>query len=674
MANDIKPKKLDYSKPSTPDATERTLDYSKMESPKTTESKWRQTMRERKSAKHKAATNYQTFEAKGNTFVKSDLQKADEKKPAFGTDIEKAKADLEGYEKRMPRMVESIKNSNKKAPEKKKMLAYIDRMHKYFQKGVEYALEMHNVKNDPTPPKPFFSADNAKLKKDGIISFNLPAGHSCPGKGECFGFCYAMQGPQSWPAAMKKRVQNWGLAERPDFVDLVNKELQNWGTGSKKKMGDIVRIHDSGDFYSQDYIDKWHDIAKANPNKKFYAYTKALNMDWKKLHNLPNFTVIQSVGSKHDHLIDPELPHSYIFPSEDAMKEAGYVDTHESDLPAANAKNHPKIGLVIHGVWSKNLDPKFGKEFKGEVKTDEQPTQPTEKKQASLVKSDEDLISKSPKVSYTPEVVMFDQPDQLSQLHHSPHWMDYLLVQHAKNHGHGSHGPSVKSRMEKAGLGAPQQLKPKPHDQVVRQGIEDVKKKFYGTDLQKSEKLQKQTGTSSATPPPPPPTQGSAMNTAATSVRNAFGGGGSGVGDMISGAASAIKGAFSGPSLGSQISEGLTNLGKAEGKEMTPGKKFMVCAAQKRQSLQKDDAMHPPKSPEDEAHDVVEEGQSIRSATKELGSNEKISSFFKHLRSLRNERNLRSQENQAAGSDRLDSALEKADKDKKSDWKPFMSE
>ena len=36
----------------------------------------------------------------------------------------------------------------------------------------------------------------------------------------------------------------------------------------------VVRIHESGDFYSIEYVEKWDNIAKQLPQVKFYAYTK----------------------------------------------------------------------------------------------------------------------------------------------------------------------------------------------------------------------------------------------------------------------------------------------------------------------------------------------------------------------------------------------------------------
>ena len=43
----------------------------------------------------------------------------------------------------------------------------------------------------------------------------------------------------------------------------------------KTLKADFIRIHDSGDFYSPKYVEKWMQIAEALPGVKFYAYTKS---------------------------------------------------------------------------------------------------------------------------------------------------------------------------------------------------------------------------------------------------------------------------------------------------------------------------------------------------------------------------------------------------------------
>jgi hypothetical protein len=66
-----------------------------------------------------------------------------------------------------------------------------------------------------------------------------------------------------------------------------------------------VRIHMSGDFYSQDYFDLWLDICRKNPDVEFWAYTKSLEYWVNRLDQIPsNLILTASRGGRLDHLID----------------------------------------------------------------------------------------------------------------------------------------------------------------------------------------------------------------------------------------------------------------------------------------------------------------------------------------------------------------------------------
>ena len=209
---------------------------------------------------------------------------------------------------------------------------------------------------DPSKAKVSLSTTNSKLAKDGIASFNLVPIETCPGAGSCAKYCYADTGSylRFWKTTMPPRVANWLASQKPDFVEKMNAMF-----GDVKKKGKIkaIRVHDSGDFYSPDYIKKWTEIARANPELMFYAYTKShhpkLREHLNELEKLPNFNVVQSLGSKYDHLIDPSKPHAVVFPDEASMKKAGYADAMASDLAAAD-KNNRKVGLYIHGQYDKS--------------------------------------------------------------------------------------------------------------------------------------------------------------------------------------------------------------------------------------------------------------------------------------------------------------------------------
>lgn len=204
---------------------------------------------------------------------------------------------------------------------------------------------------------------NTKLKKTKykIIGFGIPAdyefsgGNTCPGANACKGVCYAKQGMYLTPQVRTARLRALKQTVRTTFVKYVISDIENYFNGKYN----AIRIHDSGDFYSQEYLDKWKEIAKEFPKIKFYAYTKALHLDL--YTNKPkNFHIIQSLGGKYDKKVDLTKPHSRIFSDHETRIKNGYVNGTESDIPALTGKI--KIGLVYHG--NKNMTESQRKYFK----------------------------------------------------------------------------------------------------------------------------------------------------------------------------------------------------------------------------------------------------------------------------------------------------------------------
>lgn len=195
-----------------------------------------------------------------------------------------------------------------------------------------------------------WSTGNEKLKKLDTISFNLPAFQSadgfqvCPKAGACATLCYARQGRYIMPNVAATREANLAVVrgDLTAFITAASEDL----TKIKNK---VVRVHDSGDFFSQEYMDAWFTLARLHPKKRFYAYTKSLHLD--RSRKPRNFQIIQSVGGLLDEQINKRSSHSKIFASVKDRKLAGYVNGNVNDGPAIRGER--KIGLVYHGV--KNL-------------------------------------------------------------------------------------------------------------------------------------------------------------------------------------------------------------------------------------------------------------------------------------------------------------------------------
>ena len=200
---------------------------------------------------------------------------------------------------------------------------------------------------DALPANIGLSDGNSKLKKSGIVSFNLIPIVHCPLAGSCKAFCYATVGQQAFASGVKRRAAAFKATLDPGFVQNMHSEIQRW----KRKIK-AIRVHDSGDFYSMDYLRNWLEIARLNPDVRFYAYTKSLPFVHKafELGLVPsNFRLIQSVGGLADSRIRKDLPHARIFGTLDELNDAGYADASETDDASAFGDS-PFIGLVVHGA------------------------------------------------------------------------------------------------------------------------------------------------------------------------------------------------------------------------------------------------------------------------------------------------------------------------------------
>lgn len=196
---------------------------------------------------------------------------------------------------------------------------------------------------------------NGKLKKTSkemgvrVFNFGIPAFNdpdtgkrTCPFAGECAKFCYARKGAYTWSNVKPAFVRRYKATKQDDFVAVMVAEI-------KRRKVQFLRVHDSGDYYSPAYIDKWLAIAAALPDVNFYSYTKSIPL-WKGKAIPANMDIIFSEGSTVDHLIDPDADrHSRIFDSKQQLLDAGYIDASKNDLMATRWFNESnKIGLIIH--------------------------------------------------------------------------------------------------------------------------------------------------------------------------------------------------------------------------------------------------------------------------------------------------------------------------------------
>jgi hypothetical protein len=228
---------------------------------------------------------------------------------------------------------------------------------------------------------------NSELRKDGIWNWTLPAwvvrdstgkAHNvCPQAGACVRFCYARNGTYNFPNVRAAHVRN---------LERVTGDLNGWlmdmmaelGRGrylpkGKPRLPDLprdhlhphvaqmldagcaaVRIHDSGDFFSEDYLLAWLAIAANTPHVLFYAYTKEVGLFKRVVEPSvtvpPNFLWVYSMGGKQDWMVDKAVDrHADVFPDEDAIVAAGYTSQEANDLLCVLSPSH-RVGIPANNI------------------------------------------------------------------------------------------------------------------------------------------------------------------------------------------------------------------------------------------------------------------------------------------------------------------------------------
>lgn len=210
-----------------------------------------------------------------------------------------------------------------------------------------------------------YLTQNGKIKDSSkgpyyVVNWGIPAFRSasgevtCPAAGQCAKGCYATQGSYNWTPVKAAYERRLSLSQSADFQSALQADLDAASKrAAKQRKQLVIRIHDSGDFYSLKYIKDWFEIMRANKRVLFYAYTKQVRL-FKALEandELPtNLVLIYSEGGIFDNEINIETDrHSRVFSSLEDLRAAGYADVTSDDTGAFLNR---KVGLVFHGYKS----------------------------------------------------------------------------------------------------------------------------------------------------------------------------------------------------------------------------------------------------------------------------------------------------------------------------------
>lgn len=200
---------------------------------------------------------------------------------------------------------------------------------------------------------------NSDLRRIGVFNWTLPAFvielpdgshfNVCPQAGVCAQLCYARVGTYRFKNVRAAHIRNLLLCrDAPEeFERQMTEELRH-----KRYAGKWIRVHDSGEFFSDDYLLTWMRIMRNSPGVRFYCYTKEISR-FKRLvvNDAPdNFLWCYSLGGKEDHLIDLNTErHADVFPDVEALIAAEYTDQTESDLLSVLSES-PLVGIPANRI------------------------------------------------------------------------------------------------------------------------------------------------------------------------------------------------------------------------------------------------------------------------------------------------------------------------------------
>lgn len=206
--------------------------------------------------------------------------------------------------------------------------------------------------------------NNAKLQYMGSSAYTLsfPAGKSCPFADKCLSTVKIVNGKRKiqdgkntewrcFSASQEALYKNVYENRNHNFDLLRGKtqdEMYNIFKSSMPEKLKILRLHVSGDIFSENYLKVLIRIAKEHQNILFYGYTKSLNFWVKNINDIPeNLILTASRGGKWDNLIDKyKLKYAEVVFSEEEAKEKKLKIDHDDSLAYLGKES---FALLIHG-------------------------------------------------------------------------------------------------------------------------------------------------------------------------------------------------------------------------------------------------------------------------------------------------------------------------------------
>ena len=207
-----------------------------------------------------------------------------------------------------------------------------------------------------------------------IYSLDLLSGYSCPFASECLSKATVIDGKRKIKDGPNTKFRCFSASQEVQYTNVYNLRKHNFDILRGLNVEDmihrlntdlpdnagIVRPHVAGDFFKNDYLFAWINVAMMNPEKLFYAYTKSLKY-WVEnlalIQAVDNFVLTASYGGRDDWLIDKyNLRSTKVVVSEAEAAEAGLEIDHDDSHAARPSLKNQDFALLIHGTQPKDTE------------------------------------------------------------------------------------------------------------------------------------------------------------------------------------------------------------------------------------------------------------------------------------------------------------------------------
>ena len=205
--------------------------------------------------------------------------------------------------------------------------------------------------------------------KKKVYSFDLLSGHACPFAEKCFTKVVETNGKRSLERGDKLEFQCFSASQEAVYTNLYKLRKANFEAmkscsnaaemstllfNNMPKNAGVIRIHVAGDFFNREYFKAWMNVARACPDKLFYAYTKSLPywVDNKaECDIIDNLVLTASRGGRRDDLIESNgLRSVSVVLSEGEAEDFDLPIDHDDSHAADPSQRFTSFALLIHGM------------------------------------------------------------------------------------------------------------------------------------------------------------------------------------------------------------------------------------------------------------------------------------------------------------------------------------